>query len=221
MTTVVYEGELLTHPQGEHVWLQITKEKIVWKAIENEISPKCNTETSKEPIISPSTSSNQSTRAHSISEELTKNDKKENIPQKNFLKRRSSFQKATVTHSLILRDLSGCEAARGPEKKDITCYLRVYAYPYHKSPFSKSTFRRRREVLFACSKYKTFAENHEEISRWRVQIKGLLKPHSQKQLLVLLNPFGGAGKALEIFHFYATPILAEAGLQYTCIKTGW
>lgn len=41
-----------------------------------------------------------------------------------------------------------------------------------------------------------------------------------RKLLILVNPFGGAGKALTMFKQKVVPMLAEADIPYKMIVTG-
>jgi len=47
-----------------------------------------------------------------------------------------------------------------------------------------------------------------------------LAAQPDRRVLVLVNPFGGSGKAVRIFQRDVVPIFAESGLQYQLVVTG-
>ena len=229
MAEIIYEGELVNNPQNEKIQIQLTSDTIFWQLIK--ILPNKNLVSSSIEITpnqpsSPSISTTSPPKSMSFAENMVQhsdnnsNNVTDSFFKKNSLKTPISAHKPPVVNSMHLRDIVGCEAARGPDKKHSTCFLRLYTYPSQKTLFSKVCARRRKEVLWACDRHKTFAENHEEVKKWEMHIKKLLIPCQEKELLVLINPYGGSGKAIETFQFYAKPILAEACMQYQCIKTG-
>ena len=47
-----------------------------------------------------------------------------------------------------------------------------------------------------------------------------LAAQPDRRVLVLVNPFGGSGKAVRIFQRDVVPMFAESGLQYQLVVTG-
>ena len=55
---------------------------------------------------------------------------------------------------------------------------------------------------------------------WSAVDVGRIRLQPAKKLLVLVNPFSGPGKALQIFQERVVPMFAEAGLHFNMVVTG-
>jgi len=114
----------------------------------------------------------------------------------------------------------------------------VYAYPERKV-FGQPRRRERQTLTFAVNRFVYFELNLEIANKWKAAFLKLkakhdnlpidpaafssLSPRSRAshagRCLVLLNPFGGKGKALSSFTEQVAPILSESELQYNMIVT--
>nr|XP_034831270.1 sphingosine kinase 1 [Maniola hyperantus] len=106
------------------------------------------------------------------------------------------------------------------DESDISAYLYIYAYVLKRS--RRTHKRERTTITLRFRSYDRYEDNNREAQKWRTTIKCLLAdlpvayalPHSEKKLLILLNPKSGPGKARELFQTKVAPILQEAEASY-------
>lgn len=148
--------------------------------------------------------------------------------------------------TVSMHDVIGCHVMRGrteghfnhlevyPSAGDPSAYLAIYSYPLtYRGTFLNKQQRRERYVLtFQILKNPDSKENLRVAHRWRVTILWLIRhnslsditripsvPPSPRNLLVFINPFGGTGKAYQIFRERVVSLLAESDIQHDLIIT--
>lgn len=138
---------------------------------------------------------------------------------------------------VFLSDIIGCHCMKCKDSYDPSAYFIVFAYPLRK-PFGQPRRRERHTLTFRANRFENFELNLEIANRWKISLLRLksgdplpgngaplatssvkeLKPRTRRHL-VLLNPFGGKGKALTEFKNTVVPVLGEADIQYNMIVT--
>ncbi|XP_067136663.1 sphingosine kinase 1-like [Centruroides vittatus] len=151
--------------------------------------------------------------------------------------------------SVSLKDVIGCHVMRGrtdgyynhsdirPDIGDPSAYIAIYTYPLtYRGTFLNKQQRRERYVLtFRILKSSRQQDNLAIAHHWRVAILWMLRqsslpcakelsrfpsvPPSTRRLLVFINPFGGTGKAYQIYRERVVALLAESDIEHDLIIT--
>ncbi|KAL3875800.1 hypothetical protein ACJMK2_033716 [Sinanodonta woodiana] len=130
-------------------------------------------------------------------------------------------------------DIIGCRCKKAKDEKyQSKAYLTIFLYPFKKKLFSSKLIRSRELVTFGVNASSKFEENRVLVEKWRRVIMHLANNLSveltavdrcpvppKKNLLVLINPHSGPGKAMQIFQNDVVPMLDEAEIKYDLIKT--
>ncbi|XP_019628153.1 PREDICTED: sphingosine kinase 2-like [Branchiostoma belcheri] len=134
---------------------------------------------------------------------------------------------------VLLSDVVGCHCLRGRHASDSAAYFCIYAYPLRKKVISGDWTRHRVCTTFRVRTTDDHAENHTRAEQWRIAIKCLLAGQSigpqtdleasllppSPRLLILINPFGGQGKAQQIFRERVVSMLGEADISFNMVVT--
>lgn len=125
----------------------------------------------------------------------------------------------------LLADCIGCRCFKGNDQNDPGGYLTVVFYPLTGGKGSMF-YRQQISRTFRVGASQDRDQNMDIARTWTQEIKQLAKPQgvpsalpSSPRLLVLLNPRGGTGKALELFQKHVSPMLMEADLHFTLLVT--
>ncbi|GAB6020366.1 hypothetical protein CHUAL_003075 [Chamberlinius hualienensis] len=129
-------------------------------------------------------------------------------------------------NQLSWRDIVGCQCMKHYKQATDKAFLCVYAYVLVKKRFGKGRKRQRICLALAVGFHQTFEQNLSVAEEWRDAIRkcltgldanGVLGP--RRNLLVLVNPHSGQGKALSIFEQKIAPVLTEAGVSFELVTT--
>ncbi|CAH1273485.1 SPHK2 [Branchiostoma lanceolatum] len=134
---------------------------------------------------------------------------------------------------ILLSDVVGCHCLRGRHVSDSAAYFCIYAYPFRKKVISGDWTRHRVCTTFRVKKTDDHDENHAQAEQWRIAVKCLLVGQSigpqtaleaqllppSPRLLVLINPFGGQGKAQQIFRERVVAMLGESDIGFNMVVT--
>ncbi|XP_074647436.1 sphingosine kinase 1-like [Tubulanus polymorphus] len=120
-------------------------------------------------------------------------------------------------------DVVGCHVMKGRTVDDYMAYFGIYSYPYRRKLLGQSV-RKRQTVTFCVSTHGTFNKNKEIADNWRTKILGQIHTGmtlipQNKKYLILLNPFSGPGKALQLFREKIAVMLGESEMPYELIIT--
>lgn len=151
--------------------------------------------------------------------------------------------------SVSLKDVIGCHVMRGrtdgyynhsevqPDIGDPSAYIAIYTYPLtYRGTFLNKQQRRERYVLtFRILRSPHQQDNLAVAHHWRVAILWMLRQNSlpcakevsrfpvapplTRRLLILINPYGGTGKAYQIFRERVVALLAESDIEHDLIIT--
>ncbi|XP_069463137.1 sphingosine kinase 2 [Ambystoma mexicanum] len=134
-----------------------------------------------------------------------------------------------------LTDMVGCHTLRNRTSADAAAYFSVYAYPLKKKKVGMSSSRTRQRTVhtFRVDRAAEYAQNKAVAEKWAMAVKCLvlgvpitsateivpsLLPRPRR-LLLLVNPFGGRGHALQYCHTHILPMITEADISYNLIQT--
>uniref|UniRef100_A0A8C8VJ82 sphingosine kinase n=1 Tax=Pelusios castaneus TaxID=367368 RepID=A0A8C8VJ82_9SAUR len=134
-----------------------------------------------------------------------------------------------------LAEVVGCHTLRSRAPADQSAYFSVYAYPLKKRKVAVGSGRARQRAArtFQVDGAQDYEKNQAVAEKWAVAIKCLvldipvsseteiipsLLPHTRR-LLLLLNPFGGRGLALQWCQTYVLPMITEADISFNLIQT--
>ncbi|XP_029440557.1 sphingosine kinase 2 [Rhinatrema bivittatum] len=137
---------------------------------------------------------------------------------------------------VALREVAGCHALRSRTPTEAhVAYFSVYAYPQKKRKVTVGSGRTRQRAVrtFRVDGSADYTRNQTVAERWVVAIKCLLlgvpigseteidpgllpRP---RRLLLLVNPQGGRGLALQHCHAHILPMISEADISYNLIQT--
>ncbi|XP_078610113.1 sphingosine kinase 2-like [Branchiostoma floridae x Branchiostoma japonicum] len=134
---------------------------------------------------------------------------------------------------ILLSDVVGCHCLRGRHESDSAAYFCIYAYPLRKKVITGDWTRHRVCTTFRVKTTDDHSENHAQAERWRIAVKCLLAGHSigpqtalearllppSPRLLILINPFGGQGKAQQIFRERVVSMLGESDISFNMVVT--
>ncbi|XP_019629056.1 PREDICTED: sphingosine kinase 2-like [Branchiostoma belcheri] len=138
--------------------------------------------------------------------------------------------------TLALADVLGCHTSvslrRKPTQANQAAFLCIYSYPLKRKLLSGSV-RTRVCTSFRVDRFDNYEQNCELAEKWRVAVRCLLAGHtvtadtdlrpsllpSRPTLLVLLNPFGGQGKAKQYFDDQVLPMMGEADVSISVVTT--
>ncbi|KAJ1131255.1 hypothetical protein NDU88_009594 [Pleurodeles waltl] len=134
-----------------------------------------------------------------------------------------------------LADMVGCHTLRSTTSCDPAAYFSVYSYPLKKKKVGMSSSRTRQRTVhtFCVDGATQYAQNQALAEKWAMAIKCLvlgvpitseteLEPSllpRPRRLLLLVNPFGGRGHALQYCHTHILPMITEADISYNLIQT--
>nr|XP_033815880.1 sphingosine kinase 2 [Geotrypetes seraphini]XP_033815881.1 sphingosine kinase 2 [Geotrypetes seraphini]XP_033815882.1 sphingosine kinase 2 [Geotrypetes seraphini]XP_033815883.1 sphingosine kinase 2 [Geotrypetes seraphini]XP_033815884.1 sphingosine kinase 2 [Geotrypetes seraphini] len=137
---------------------------------------------------------------------------------------------------VALRDVAGCHAPRGCITSDThAAYFSIYAYPRKKRKVAVGSSRTRQRLVrtFQVDGEADYAQNRAVAEKWAVAIKCLLlgipvgseteispgllpRP---RRLLLLVNPQGGRGLALQHTHAHILPMISDADISFNLVQT--
>ncbi|KAJ7314017.1 hypothetical protein JRQ81_005895 [Phrynocephalus forsythii] len=145
--------------------------------------------------------------------------------------------KPDTDHRTVLRliDIVGCHTKRSHTVANSSAFFCVYAYPLKKRKVAVGLSRSRQRVAktFQVDSAEHFEDNLRVAEKWAVAIKCLvlgvnisseteiirsLLPRPRR-LLLLLNPFGGKGNALQWCQSHILPMITEAEVSFNLIQT--
>ncbi|XP_015267548.1 PREDICTED: sphingosine kinase 2 [Gekko japonicus] len=140
-------------------------------------------------------------------------------------------------HRTVVRlvDVAGCHTLRSHTLADRSAYFCIYAYPLKKRKVAVSAGRARQRTArtFQVDGAESFVDNQAMAEKWAAAIKCLVLgiPISSeteiapsllprpRRLLLLLNPFGGKGNALQWCQAHVLPMITEADISFNLIQT--
>ncbi|XP_014673634.1 PREDICTED: sphingosine kinase 1-like [Priapulus caudatus] len=120
---------------------------------------------------------------------------------------------------------------RSRDSSESTAFITVYAYTPKKKKEAKGRSRRRTTISFAVNKSDNYEENERIAQQWKVAILCVLRTvqtgqelrlsvHAPyRRMLVIINPYGGQGKARKIFEDNVSQIFTEADIYYKLMTT--
>ncbi|XP_025063571.1 sphingosine kinase 2 [Alligator sinensis] len=136
---------------------------------------------------------------------------------------------------VALADVVGCHTLRSRVTTDCAAYFTVYAYPLKKRKVAMGSGRARQRTArtFQVDGADNYNKNQAMAEKWAVAIKCLVLgvPVSSetdislsllprpRRLLLLLNPFGGRGNALQWCQSHILPMISEADISFNLIQT--
>nr|XP_056719438.1 sphingosine kinase 2 [Euleptes europaea] len=140
-------------------------------------------------------------------------------------------------HRTVVRlvDVVGCHTLRSHTLTDRSAYFCIYTYPLKKRKVAVGSGRARQRTArtFQVDNAECYAGNQTIAERWAAAIKCLVLgiPISSeteitcsllprpRRLLLLLNPFGGKGNALQWCQTHILPMITEADVSFNLIQT--
>ncbi|KAM4703990.1 sphingosine kinase 2 [Rhinophrynus dorsalis] len=136
---------------------------------------------------------------------------------------------------LPLLDMVGCHTLRSRSSVDLFAYFSIYSYPLKKKKVTMGSSRTRQRLVrtFRVDESSDYDQNQSIAEKWATAIKCLIQgiPISceteivpellprAKRLMLLLNPCGGRGNALQQCHAHILPMITEADISYNLIQT--
>ncbi|XP_035680290.1 sphingosine kinase 1-like [Branchiostoma floridae] len=138
--------------------------------------------------------------------------------------------------TLALADVLGCHTSvslrRKPTQGNQSAFLCIYSYPLKRKLLSGSV-RSRVSTSFRVDRFDNYEQNCELAEKWRIAVRCLLAGQTltaetdltpsllpvRPALLVLLNPYGGQGKARQYFDDQVMPMMAEADVSISVVTT--
>ncbi|XP_053118010.1 sphingosine kinase 2 isoform X1 [Hemicordylus capensis] len=145
--------------------------------------------------------------------------------------------KPDTDHRTVLRliDVLGCHTMRSHMIANQSAYFCVYAYPLKKKKVAVGSGRARHRAAktFQVDSAECYEDNQVVAEKWAAAIKCLVLgiPISSeteitrsllprpRRLLLLLNPFGGKGNALQWCQSHILPMITEADVSFNLIQT--
>ncbi|XP_037744418.1 sphingosine kinase 2 isoform X1 [Chelonia mydas] len=134
-----------------------------------------------------------------------------------------------------LAEVVGCHTLRSRAPTDRAAYFSVYAYPLKKRKVAVGLGRGRQRAArtFQVDGADDYEKNQAVAEKWAAAIKCLVLgiPVSSeteiapsllprpRRLLLLLNPFGGRGLALQWCQTHVLPMITEADISFNLIQT--
>ncbi|XP_041364343.1 sphingosine kinase 2-like [Gigantopelta aegis] len=122
-------------------------------------------------------------------------------------------------------DIIGCRCQKTVDSS--SAFIKIFSYPFKKPLFRSKRSRRRIVVIFEVNLSSDFSSNLQVAETWRNVINclarnlpvnkedvGVFAPPAPGKLLMLVNPFSGPGKALQIFRNEIQPMLEEAEIPF-------
>ncbi|XP_063315067.1 sphingosine kinase 1 [Pelobates fuscus] len=132
---------------------------------------------------------------------------------------------APTSTRLFLTDCIGCRSFRGKDPTDIGGYFTVVFYPLTMGKGS-TAYRQRLSRTFRAGSFQGRDQNMQVARTWVQTIQQLADQQGEPyflptspHFLVLVNPHGGTGKALELFQKHVVPILMEGDVHFTLLVT--
>ncbi|KAM5132020.1 sphingosine kinase 2 [Mantella aurantiaca] len=136
---------------------------------------------------------------------------------------------------LPIMDMVGCHTLRSRGTNDVFAYFSIYSYPMKKKKVAMGSARTRQRSVrtFRVDEASEYELNQSIAEKWATAIKCLiheipissdteitpdLQPRARR-LLLLLNPCGGRGNALQQCHTHILPIITEADISYNLVQT--
>ncbi|XP_030053628.1 sphingosine kinase 2 [Microcaecilia unicolor] len=135
---------------------------------------------------------------------------------------------------VALREVAGCQTLSIASDTP-AAYFSIYAYPRKKRKVAMGSSRTRQRLVrtFQVDGTVDYAQNQAVAERWAVAIKCLLlgvpigseteiSPGllpGPRRLLLLVNPQGGRGLALQHCHAHILPMISDAGISFNLIQT--
>ncbi|XP_030064057.1 sphingosine kinase 1 [Microcaecilia unicolor] len=133
---------------------------------------------------------------------------------------------------LSLADCIGCCSFKGKDPTDLGAYFSVFCYPVKKKWWRSRAARQREAKTFRLEPCRDLEENLKTAERWATKIRELSAQRlpeekeglysclpQARQLLVLVNPFGGKGQAQHLFYSHVLPMLTEADIGFNLVVT--
>ncbi|KAM4663796.1 sphingosine kinase 1 [Discoglossus pictus] len=128
---------------------------------------------------------------------------------------------------LLIADCVGCRSFKGKDSADLGGYFTAVFYPLRGGPMRSTMSRQRISRTFRTEASRDREQNLTVARTWVQKILQLAGEQgspswpqpSSLQLLVLINPHGGTGKALTLFQSVVVPILTDADAQFTMLVT--
>ncbi|XP_074872724.1 sphingosine kinase 2 [Carettochelys insculpta] len=134
-----------------------------------------------------------------------------------------------------LAEVVGCHTLRSRAPADRVAYFSVYAYPLKKRKVAVGSGRGRQRAArtFQVDGADDYEKNRAVAEKWAAAIKCLvlgipissetdiapsLLPR-RRRLLLLINPFGGRGLALQWCQTHVLPMITEADISFNLIQT--
>ncbi|ETE73087.1 Sphingosine kinase 2, partial [Ophiophagus hannah] len=134
-----------------------------------------------------------------------------------------------------LIDVVGCHTLRSHTVANQSAFFCIYAYPLKKKKVAVGSGRARQRIAktFQVDGAERYKDNQALAEKWAAAIKCLvlgipisseteigrnLLPRSRR-LLLLLNPFGGKGNALQWCQSHILPMITEADISFNLIQT--
>ncbi|KAG6921856.1 sphingosine kinase 2, partial [Chelydra serpentina] len=132
-----------------------------------------------------------------------------------------------------LAEVVGCHTLRSRAPADRAAYFSVYAYPLKKKKVGSGRGRQRAARTFQVDGADDYEKNQVVAEKWAAAVKCLVLgiPVSSetdiapsllprpRRLLLLLNPFGGRGLALQWCQTHVLPMITEADVSFNLIQT--
>ncbi|XP_062976405.1 sphingosine kinase 1 [Elgaria multicarinata webbii] len=140
---------------------------------------------------------------------------------------------SSLTAALSLLDCIGCYAFQSKgAPQPAAAYFTVFCYPFKKGWWDSGESRQRVAKTFCVLASGDAEENRRVAESWARTIRELSVPRNPKlegaiygllprpcQVMVLLNPQSGSGRALNLFKSQVQPMLTEANIGFTLFIT--
>ncbi|XP_008115402.1 sphingosine kinase 2 [Anolis carolinensis] len=145
--------------------------------------------------------------------------------------------KPDTDHRTVVRlvDVVGCHTMRSHTVANSSAFFCVYSYPLKKKKVAVGSGRARQRVAktFQVDSSDRYEDNLHIAEKWAAAIKCLVLGISvsseteisrsllprPRRLLLLLNPFGGKGNALQWCQNHILPMITEADVSFNLIQT--
>ncbi|KAM8927042.1 sphingosine kinase 2 [Pelodytes ibericus] len=136
---------------------------------------------------------------------------------------------------LPILDMVGCQTLRSRGSGETFAYFSIYTYPLKKKKVTMGSSRTRQRSVrtFRVDEASAYDTNKVIAEKWATAIKCLIQgiPISSdtefvpdllprtRRLMLLLNPCGGRGNALQQCQSHILPMISEADISYNLIQT--
>ncbi|KAH0626449.1 hypothetical protein JD844_001427 [Phrynosoma platyrhinos] len=145
--------------------------------------------------------------------------------------------KPDTDHRTVVRliDVVGCHTMRSHTAGNSSAFFCVYSYPLKKKKVAVGSGRVRQRVAktFQVDSSERYEDNLHIAEKWAAAVKCLVLGISvsseteisrnllprPRRLLLLLNPFGGKGNALQWCQNHILPMITEADVSFNLIQT--